>query len=134
MEIISDEFYVYANDINYINTHFVSKNKEHINVELPLPNLIRSKLLNVHQNATNNFQDNSDNLKRKKSEVDNSEDNPSKCKKSEKFDESDDIEINNADNIRDHPQKNGRILLKHLEEKHQERQQKYEEEAYKLKE
>ncbi|CAG8589465.1 21671_t:CDS:2 [Dentiscutata erythropus] len=105
MEIISDEFYVYANDINYINTYFVPKNKEHINVELSSPNLMRSKLLNVHQNATNNFQDNSEDLKRKKSEVDNSENNPLKCKKSEDVDELDDNEINNADNIRDHPQK-----------------------------
>ncbi|KAF0560091.1 hypothetical protein F8M41_003425 [Gigaspora margarita] len=33
MEIIANEFYVYANDINYISTHFAIKNKEHVEVD-----------------------------------------------------------------------------------------------------
>ncbi|CAG8505609.1 4841_t:CDS:2, partial [Cetraspora pellucida] len=51
MEIIDNEFYVYANDINYINTNFVTKKKEPNadNTELS-SSPTRSKLLNVHQN------------------------------------------------------------------------------------
>ncbi|KAF0509226.1 hypothetical protein F8M41_018602 [Gigaspora margarita] len=33
MKIIANEFYIYANDINYISTHFAIKNKEHVKVD-----------------------------------------------------------------------------------------------------
>ncbi|CAG8775840.1 18471_t:CDS:1 [Dentiscutata erythropus] len=52
IEIIANELYVYANDINFINTHFITKKKKLPDTELPstnpIPNPTRYKLLNVH--------------------------------------------------------------------------------------
>ena len=56
MEIIANEFYVYANDINFVSTNFTVKNKEHVSAELLSANPMRSKLLNIHQNVTNEFE------------------------------------------------------------------------------
>ncbi|CAG8785255.1 28921_t:CDS:1, partial [Racocetra persica] len=57
MEIFNNEFYVYATEINFVNTHFESK-KESINnitqaTSAP-KNLIHSKLFVMHQNISEN--------------------------------------------------------------------------------
>ncbi|CAG8824791.1 24412_t:CDS:2, partial [Dentiscutata erythropus] len=58
IEIIANELYDYANDINFIDTHFITKKKELPDTELPstnpIPNPTRYKLLNVHQTIIQN--------------------------------------------------------------------------------
>ncbi|CAG8816638.1 449_t:CDS:1 [Dentiscutata erythropus] len=65
MEIIANKLYVYANDINFINTHFITKKKELSDTELPstnpIPNPTRYKLLNVYQTITQNSEVDSEN-------------------------------------------------------------------------
>ncbi|CAG8674078.1 5460_t:CDS:2, partial [Cetraspora pellucida] len=64
MEIIDDDFYVYAKEINSIDTHFLFKqnvfsNNESSNVS-ELANTTRSKLLSTHRNIIENLKGTSD--------------------------------------------------------------------------
>ncbi|RIB23455.1 hypothetical protein C2G38_2139743 [Gigaspora rosea] len=79
-------------------THFAVKNKEHVSAELPSMNPMQSKLLNVHRNVTNKFEDHNQ-LKRKNEEVDaeNAED--------DNVDDAENAEDNNVDDIEEHQPK-----------------------------
>ncbi|CAG8467561.1 6868_t:CDS:2 [Cetraspora pellucida] len=48
IEIIDNEFCIYANDINYIDTNFLTKKKEATSTELSSTNSTRSKLIHIH--------------------------------------------------------------------------------------
>ncbi|CAG8805775.1 12873_t:CDS:1 [Racocetra persica] len=51
MEIIDNEFYIYANDINFVNTNFITRKKEPNIDNIKLSSSpTRSKLLSVYQN------------------------------------------------------------------------------------
>ncbi|CAG8802211.1 20116_t:CDS:2, partial [Gigaspora rosea] len=80
------------------HTHFAVKNKEHVSAELPSMNPMQSKLLNVHRNVTNKFEDHNQ-LKRKNEEVDaeNAED--------DNVDDAENAEDNNVDDIEEHQPK-----------------------------
>lgn len=58
LEIIDNEFYVYAREINYVDTHLSTKKKDNeINnneITLLSTNTTRSKLLYIHQNVAKN--------------------------------------------------------------------------------
>ncbi|CAG8443022.1 hypothetical protein C2G38_2029734 [Gigaspora rosea] len=85
-------FHIYVNDINYVSTHFASKNKEHVSTELPLANTTRSKLMNIHQKVTSKFDDLTEN-------------NLLKRKKPEEFDNTENTVDNNVDDVKDHQPK-----------------------------
>ncbi|CAG8568634.1 3179_t:CDS:2 [Racocetra persica] len=66
LEIIDDEFYVYARELNFVDT-FATKKKVHEtnNHEITLittTNTTRSKLLYAHKNTTNNSEDSPENI------------------------------------------------------------------------
>ncbi|CAG8658251.1 19950_t:CDS:2 [Cetraspora pellucida] len=48
IEIIDNEFYVYANDINYIDINFFTKKKEATSTELSSTNPMRFKLIHIY--------------------------------------------------------------------------------------
>ncbi|CAG8598007.1 5473_t:CDS:2, partial [Diversispora eburnea] len=59
MEIIDNKFYMYAKDINYINTHFIKKKSYEDNLSqssLASQNNVRSKLMITHQNIAENLE------------------------------------------------------------------------------
>ncbi|CAG8745250.1 16130_t:CDS:2, partial [Cetraspora pellucida] len=66
MEIIQDELYVYARDINYVGTHLLAKKQlsEPSNSQLAVasPKLIHSKLLAMHRNIIGESEKVSDGL------------------------------------------------------------------------